>query len=148
MAGKKQAEAPAGNDAGPKLLSGGNPQIPKGDGDAPVQAYIAAMPGWKSEIGRRLDTLIVETVPNVVKAVKWNTPFYGMGERRWFLAFHCYTRYVQVAFFDGASLLPLPPKSSKQANVRYWEIHEDQKIDETQFVDWIRQASVLPGEKL
>ena len=86
----------------PKLLSGGNPQIAKADGDAPVQAYIAAMPGWKRDVGRRLDALITRTVPGVRKAVKWNSPFYGMEGQGWFLNFHCFTRYVKVAFFRGA----------------------------------------------
>lgn len=153
MADKRQRPsagktAPTDSDtSGPKLLSGGNPQIPKGDGDGPVQAYIAAMPGWKSAIGRRLDALVVETVPDVVKAVKWNTPFYGVKGQGWFLAFRCYTRYVQVSFLNGASLQP-PPKPSKHARVRYWDIHEEDGIDERQFVDWVRQASALPGERL
>lgn len=130
------------------LLSGGNPQIAKGYGDAPVQAYIAAMPGWKSDIGRRLDALIAEAVPDVRKAVKWNSPLYGMQEQHWFLGFHCMTRYVKVAFFRGAQLDPPPPGASKQKDVRYLDIYEDKGLDETQFGDWVKQASRLPGEKM
>jgi hypothetical protein len=131
----------------PKLLSGGNPQIPKGEGDGPVQAYIAAMPGWKSDVGRRLDALIERTVPGVRKAVKWNSPFYGVGDEGWFLSFHCFTRYIKVAFFRGASLHPLPPGQSKHKDVRYLDIHEGQ-LDEAQFADWVKQASQLPGERM
>ena len=130
------------------LLSGGNPQIAKGDGDSPVQAYISAMPGWKSELGRRLDTLIVRTVPNVSKAVKWNTPFYGIEGEGWFVAYHCFTKYVKVTFFRGTSLSPIPPGESKQQEVRYFDIYEDDELDEAQFTDWVRQASQLPGERL
>jgi len=129
----------------PVLLSGGNPQIAKGDGDAPVQAYIAAMPGWKSDVGRRLDALIVRTLPHVRKAVKWNSPFYGVEGNGWFLSFHCVTRYVKVAFFNGALLQPLPPGESKQKDVRYLHIHEGDTIDEARIGDWIRQVSTLPG---
>jgi hypothetical protein len=129
----------------PTLLSGGNPQIPKGDGDAPVQAYIAAMPGWKRDVGRRFDALIERTVPDVRKAVKWNSPFYGIEGRGWFLSFHCFNRYVKVTFFKGASLDPLPPGESKQKDVRYLDIHEDEEIDEAALANWIRQASELPG---
>lgn len=132
----------------PKLLSGGNPQIAKGDGDAPVQAYIAAMPGWKREAGRRLDALVARTVPGVEKAVKWNTPFYGVEGQGWFLAFHCFTRYIKVTFFRGQSLEPIPPVSSKSGDTRYFHIHEDEPFDEAQLVDWVKQASRLPGEKL
>lgn len=132
----------------PKLLSGGNPQIAKGYGDAPVQAYIAAMPGWKSNLGRRLDALIERAVPGVQKAVKWNSPFYGMEGRGWFLSYHCFTKYIKVAFFRGASLQPLPPGTSKQKDVRYLDIHEDDRLDEAQFTDWVKQASELPGEKM
>jgi hypothetical protein len=132
----------------PALLSGGNPQIAKGYGDAPVQAYIAAMPGWKSEVGRRLDALIVRTVPGVRKAVKWNSPFYGVEDQVWFLSFHCFTKYIKVAFFRGASLKPVPPGQSKQKDVRYLDIHEDDELDEAQLVSWIEQASRLPGEKV
>jgi hypothetical protein len=132
----------------PILLSGGNPQIPKGDGDAPVQAYIAAMPGWKSDLGRRLDTLIERVVPGVRKAVKWNSPFYGApDDQGWFLSFHVFTRYVKVTFFRGAALSPLPPGASKHKEVRYLDIYED-RFDEAQFADWVKQASQLPGERL
>jgi hypothetical protein len=132
----------------PVLLSGGNPQIAKADGDAPVQAYIAAMPGWKSEVGRRLDALIVRTVPSVRKAVRWNSPFYGIEGCGWFLSFHCFTKYVKVTFLNGASLRPLPPVESKHQNVRYFHIHENDQIDEELVANWIRQASELPGENL
>jgi hypothetical protein len=132
----------------PKLLSGGNPQIPKGDGDGPVQDYIAAMPGWKRNIGERLDALVEHTVPDAAKAVKWNQPFYGREGDGWFLAFRCYTRYVQLQFFRGSSLEPQPPKASKHPEVRYLDIHEDDALDEAQLVSWIEQASELPGEKL
>ena len=131
----------------PALLSGGNPQIAKADGDAPVQAYIAAMPGWKSDVGRRLDTLIVRTVPGVHKAVKWNSPFYGLEEKTWFLSLHCFTKYVKVTFFRGTSLTPVPPGESKHKEVRYLDIYEGQ-LDEAQFVGWVKQASELPGEKM
>lgn len=130
----------------PTLLSGGNPQIAKGDGDAPVQAYIAAMPGWKQDVGRRLDALIVRTIPDATKAVKWNTPFYGTPGNGWFAAFHCTTRYVKLAFFRGAQLDPVPPVASKQAHVRYLHLHEGDAIDEAQLAEWFRQASLLPGE--
>ena len=132
----------------PVLLSGGNPQIAKADGDAPVQAYIAAMPGWKRDVGRRLDALIESTVPAVVKAVRWNTPFYGVEGQGWFLGYHCFTKYVKVTFFRGTSLRPVPPGTSKQPEVRYLDIHEDDEIDEKLLADWIRQAAVLPGEHL
>ena len=138
----------AGERSEPKLLSGGNPQIAKGDGDTPVQAYIAAMPGWKSQVGRKLDALIQAAVPGVRKAVKWNSPFYGVEEKSWFLAVHCYVKYVKVAFFRGAALDPQPPVGSKQKDVRYLHIHEDDPIDEAQFTDWVRQASQLPGEHM
>ena len=128
-----------------KLLSGGNPQIAKADGDAPVQQYIRAMPGWKRDIGKRLDTLIVKTVPNVRKAVKWNSPFYGIEGQGWFLSFHVFTRYVKVTFFRGASLEPLPPGPSKDKNTRYLDIHEDDDFDEVQFTKWVKQAAALPG---
>jgi hypothetical protein len=129
----------------PPLLSGGNPQIPKGDGDAPVQAYIAAMPGWKRDVGRRLDAFITRAVPGVQKAVKWNSPFYGVEGQGWFLSFHCYTKYVKIAFFRGAALDPLPPVESKDANTRYLHIGEDEVIDEEQLAGWIRQAAAVPG---
>lgn len=131
-----------------KLLSGGNPQIAKGDGDAPVQAYIAAMPGWKGDIGRRLDALIERTVPDVRKGVRWNTPFYGVGDEGWFLGFHCITKYVKVAFFRGTSLRPMPPVESKQKEVRYLHLYEDDQFDEAQLTAWVKQASELPGTRM
>jgi hypothetical protein len=131
----------------PVLLSGGNPQIPKGYGDEPVQAYIAAMPGWKQAIGRNLDRLVERTVPDVAKAVKWNSPFYGLEEGSWFLSFHCFTNYVKVTFFRGSSLDPVPPGKSKHEEVRYLDIREND-FDEAQFVEWVKQASRLPGEKM
>ena len=131
----------------PKLLSGGNPRIAKGEGDKPVQAYIAAMPGWKRALGSRLDALITQALPRVRKAVKWNSPFYGVGDEGWFLSFHCYTKYVKVAFFRGASLKPPPPGASKQQDVRYLDIHEDD-FDESQFGKWVKQAAKLPGVKM
>jgi len=129
----------------PRLLSGGNPQIAKGEGDGPVQAYIAAMPGWKRDVGARLDSLISEAVPGVRKAVRWNSPFYGSDDGGWFLSFHCVTRYIKVTFFDGASLQPAPPVESKRADVRYWHIFESDKMDEGRFLNWVNQASELPG---
>jgi hypothetical protein len=132
----------------PVLLAGGNPQIAKGEGDAPVQAYIAAMPGWKRAVGRRLDELIVRTVPGVRKAVKWNSPLYGVEERGWFLSIHTYTNYVKVAFFRGTSLRPVPPGESKMKHTRYLDIHEDDQLDEAQLARWFKQASRLPGEDL
>ena len=137
---KKSGEA-----AEPVLLSGGNPQIAKADGDAPVQAYIAAMPSWKGEVGRRLDSIVVRTIPDVRKAVRWNSPFYGMEGQGWFLNFHCFAKYVKVVFFNGTSLEPLPPGESKDENVRYLSIYEDGQFDERQFVAWVKQASQLPG---
>ena len=134
--------------AKPALLAGGNPQIAKADGDAPVQAYIAAMPGWKRDVGRRLDALIVRTVPGVRKAVKWNSPFYGIEGQGWFLSFHCFTKYVKVAFFRGTSLRPLPPGESRHKDVRYLDIHEDDQLEETQLAAWVKQASQLPGERM
>ena len=134
--------------AKPALLAGGNPQIAKADGDAPVQAYIAAMPGWKRDVGRRLDALIARTVPGVRKAVKWNSPFYGIDGQGWMLSFHCFTRYVKVAFFRGTSLRPLPPAASKHKDVRYLDIHEDDELDEAQLAAWVKQASQLPGERM
>ena len=129
----------------PKLLSGGNPQIPKGDGGAPVQAYIAAMPGWKRDIGERLDQLIDRTVPDVQRAVRWNSPFYGVDGQGWFLSFHCFTRYVKVTFFRGASLDPAPPVESKDEEVRYVHLHEDEELDDELLTGWIAQAAALPG---
>lgn len=131
----------------PRLLSGGNPQIAKGYGDAPVQAYIDAMPAWKKDLGRRLDDLIVRTVPGVCKAVKWNSPFYGVENGSWFLSFHCFTKYIKVTFFRGTSLRPVPPGESKHKEVRYLDIYEGE-LDEAQFMDWVKQASELPGERM
>jgi hypothetical protein len=145
---KPRKSAPKPEPGKVTLLSGGNPQIAKGYGDAPVQAYIAAMPGWKSDLGRRLDVLVERTVPGVSKAVKWNSPFYGVESGIWFLSFHCMTKYIKVAFFRGASLQPLPPGKSKQQHVRYLDIYEDDQFDEAQFADWVKQASQLPGEKM
>jgi hypothetical protein len=138
----------SGTAAKPVLLAGGNPQIAKGYGDAPVQAYIAAMPGWKRDVGRSLDALIVSTVPDVRKAVKWNSPFYGVEGQGWFLNFHCFTKYVKVAFFRGRSLRPLPPGESKHKEVRYLDIHGDDQLDEALLAAWVKQASQLPGEDL
>jgi hypothetical protein len=148
--GKAAAKSSAGKApaAQPKLLSGGNPQIAKAYGDVPVQPYIAAMPGWKSDVGRRLDALITRTIPGVRKAVKWNSPFYGIEDNVWFLGIHCFTKYIKVAFFRGASLRPVPPGTSKQKDVRYLDIREDDQLDEAQFAAWVKQASRLPGEKM
>ena len=132
--------------AKPILLAGGNPQIAKADGDAPVQAYIAAMPGWKQEVGRRLDELIARTVPGVRKAVKWNSPLYGVEGQGWFLGIHCFTSYVKVAFFRGTSLRPVPSGESKTKDTRYLDIHEGDQLDEAQLATWVKQASQLPGE--
>ncbi|TIS24247.1 MAG: DUF1801 domain-containing protein, partial [Mesorhizobium sp.] len=140
-------EPQPGKAAKPALLAGGNPQIAKAEGDAPVQAYIAAMPGWKSDLGRRLDAIIAGTVPGVHKAVKWNSPFYGIEGQGWFLSFHVFTRYVKVTFFRGTSLRPLPPGKSKHKQVRYLDVYEDQ-LDEAQFAAWVKQASQLPGERM
>ena len=133
--------------ARPKLLAGGNPQIPKGDGDAPVEAYLAAMPGWKQDVGRRLDELIVKNVPGVQKAVRWNTPFYGLEGRGWFVAFHCMTQYIKVTFFKGTQLRPMPPEASKMKDVRYWHVGEGEELDEKLFVKWVKQASKLEGDR-
>jgi hypothetical protein len=141
---RKSAAAGRGT-AKPKLLSGGNPQIAKADGDAPVQAYIAAIPGWKRDAARRLDALVGRTVPGVRKAVKWNSPFYGVEGRGWFLSFHCFTNYIKVTFFRGSSLTPVPPVGSRDPDVRYAHINEGDGIDETLMASWIRQASRLPG---
>jgi hypothetical protein len=143
----KPLPKPSGGAGEPVLLSGGNPQIAKGYGDAPVQAYIAAMPGWKQDIGRRIDVVIAKAVPDVRKAVKWNSPFYGLEDDCWFLSLHCFTRYVRVTFFRGASLEPPPSGKSKYPDVRYLDIHEG-AFDEAQFADWVRQASRLPGERM
>jgi len=129
----------------PRLLAGGNPQIAKGEGDAPVQAYIAAVTGWKQDVSRRLDALVVATVPGVKKAVKWNSPFYGLEGNGWFLSFHCFTKYIKVSFFRGADLRPLPPGTSTQEAVRYLDIGDGASVDEAQLADWIRQAAALPG---
>jgi hypothetical protein len=134
--------------ARPKLLSGDNPQIAKAHGDAPVQAYIAAIPGWKREVARHVDDLVSRAVPGVRKAVKWNSPLYGVEAQTWFLSMHCFTRYVKVAFFRGASLSPRPPGESKQEHVRYLDIHEHDTLDEAQFTAWVKRASELPGEKM
>lgn len=146
MTSRKKTGKPTA--AKPKLLSSGNPQIPKADGDAPVQAYIAAMPGWKRDVGRLLDELIVRTVPEARKAVRWNTPFYGIDGQGWFLAFYCYTKKVQVTFMRGEELRPIPPVASKSKGVRYFAIHEDDPFDEKLVASWVRQAAELPGEEL
>lgn len=148
-----KAKAPAKKNAArkadaPKLLSGENPQIPKGYGDAPVQAYIAAVPGWKRDVAARLDALITKALPRVKKAVKWNSPFYGISDNVYFVSFHCFKNYVKVAFFNGASLKPMPPGTSKQKSVRYLDIREDDVLDEAQFTAWIKQAAKWPGEKM
>lgn len=151
MPGKtsKTAAKPKASEGGqPVLLSGGNPQIAKGYGEEPVQAYIAAMPGWKSPLGARLDALISAAVPGVRKAVKWNSPLYGVEEGHWFLGIHVFAKYVKVAFFRGASLVPLPPGTSKQKEVRYLDIREDDELDEARFTAWVKQAAALPGEKM
>ncbi|WP_380878654.1 hypothetical protein ACFB49_17940 [Sphingomonas sp. DBB INV C78] len=140
MAEKKPAD--------PVLLSGSNPQIAKGEGDAPIQAYIAAMPGWKSAVGRRIDALIEVSVPGVHKAVKWNSPFYGIKGEGWFLSLHCFTRYIKIAFFRGRSLDPVPPVGSKSGDTRYFHIHEDDEWDEALLACWVKQASLLPGERM
>jgi hypothetical protein len=143
---KPTAPLKADPKTGVVLLSGGNPQIAKGDGDAPVQAYIAAMPGWKSGLGKRLDALIMRTVPNVRKAVRWNSPFYGMEGQGWFLAFHVLTRYVKVTFFNGLSLDPIPPGGTPKSKEGRWiDIYEDDAFDEAQMESWVRQAATLPG---
>ena len=145
MARSKPKKTSPRRAARPKLLAGGNPQIAKGDGDAPVQAYLAAMPGWKRDVGRRLDALIAKTVPGAVKAVRWNSPFYGVAGRGWFLGFHCLTRYVKIAFFRGAELRPPPPGPSKDPLVRYLDVYENDPPDDARLARWIRQAAKLPG---
>ena len=142
---KSKSPSKAGKKTGVVLLSGGNPQIAKAEGDAPVQAYIAAMPGWKRDLGKRLDVLIVRSVPNVRKAVKWNSPLYGIEGEGWFLSFYVFTRYVKVTFFRGSSLRPIPPVASKHKEVRYIDIHEDDELDEAQMAKWVKQAAALPG---
>ena len=147
MTGKRTKKT-ASKAAKPVLLAGGNPQIAKAEGDAPVQAYIAAMPGWKRDVGRRLDGLITRSAGGVRKAVKWNSPFYGVENEGWFLSYHCFTKYVKVTFYRGTSLRPPPPGESKQKEVRYLDIHENEPIDEAQFVVWVKQASQLPGVRM
>lgn len=143
------ADEPMASASGqPVLLSGGNPQIAKGYGETPIQAYIAAMPGWKSGLGARLDALISAAVPGVRKAVKWNSPLYGADEQSFFLGLHCFAKYVKISFFHGASLDPLPPGPSKQKEVRYLDIYEHDELDEAQFTAWVKQAAALPGEKM
>jgi hypothetical protein len=132
----------------PVLLSGGNPQIPNCDGEAPVQAYIDAMPGWKHDVGRRLDDLIVDVVPHVRKAVRWNSPFYGIEGEGWFLSFHCFERYVKVTFLRGAALEPPPPVASKHPDVRYLHVHEGEPFDEEQMRRWLEQAAGMPGDPI
>ncbi len=144
----KTIAQPSSKSAKTVLLSGGNPQIAKGYGDAPVQAYIAGMPGWKRDVGRALDALIVRTVPHVHKAVKWNSPLYGIEGQGWFISLHCFTHYVKVAFFRGALLRPIPPGASKHKDVRYLDIREDDTIDEARLKAWVKQASKLPGENM
>jgi hypothetical protein len=147
-AARRVAKQPSSGSAKPILLSGGNPQIAKGYGNAPVQAYIAAMPGWKRDIGRRLDALIVRAVPGVHKAVKWNTPLYGIPDQGWFLGIHVFSKYVKVTFFRGTSLRPVPPGESKSQDTRYLDIREEDGFDEAQLAAWVKQASQLPGEDL
>ncbi|WP_198683666.1 DUF1801 domain-containing protein [Peristeroidobacter agariperforans] len=149
-AAKAKAKAKLAPKAGDQvvLLSGGNPQIPKGYGNEPVQAYIAAMPGWKNALGKRIDALVTKAVPKVHKAVKWNSPFYGMEHDLWFLSFHCFDKYVKLTFFRGSSLKPAPPGLSKYPAVRYFDIREDDELDEAQLTSWIKQAAALPGEKM
>jgi hypothetical protein len=148
MARKTSDPSAKAAQTGPALLSGGNPQIAKGYGDAPVQAYIDAMPDWKSDMGRKLDALITTTVPGVRKAVKWNSPLYGVEDNVWFLGIHVFSKYIKVAFFRGAQIEPAPPVTSKQKDVRYFHIHDGDRLDEKQLADWVKQASRLPGEKM
>jgi hypothetical protein len=151
---KKAAKTPTAStrvakpDAKPRMLSGDNPQIPKGYGDEPVQAYIAAIPGWKQGVARRVDAVVTRTLPEVTKAVKWNSPLYGVEGNGWFLGIHCFAKYVKIAFFKGAALDPLPPGTSKQKDVRYLDIRENDVIDEEQFAAWVKQASKMQGEKM
>jgi hypothetical protein len=132
----------------PVRLAGGNPQIAKGYGEAPVRAYLAALPGWKGAAGRTIDALITRAIPKVVKAIKYNSPMYGVYGRSWFVAFHCFDRYIKVSFFHGAELEPIPPVASKASRTRYFHIHETDALDTVQFETWVKQASKLPGEKL
>jgi hypothetical protein len=141
----KSKSLPKGAKVAVVLLAGGNPQIAKADGDAPVQAYIAAMPGWKRDLGKRLDALIVRNVPNVRKAVKWNSPLYGIEGQGWFLSFYVFTHYVKVTFFRGTSLRPVPPGASRHKDVRYFDIQEGDELDEAQMAIWVKQAAALPG---
>ena len=141
---KKQKPKPK-KKSGVVLLSGGNPQIAKADGEAPVKAYLAAMPGWKQAAGKRVDALVVKHVPHVKKAVKWNSPFYGVEGQGWFLSFHCFDKYLKVTFMNGTHLKPMPPVESKVPNTRYAHIHEGEKIDEAQWASWIEQAAEIPG---
>lgn len=141
---RRSTQDTAEPDAGPVLLSGGNPQIAKADGDAPVQAYIAAMPGWKSEVGRQLDALIVSAAPEVRKAVRWNSPWYGIAGQGWFVSFHVFTRYIKVTFLNGAALQPVPPGAGKDPDARWVDIYEG-KLDPEQMTDWFRQAAAIPG---
>jgi len=128
------------------LLAGGNPRIPKGDGDAPVQAYIAAMPGWTRAVGERVDGLVTRTLPDVRKAVKWNSPFYGVEGQGWFLSFHVFTRYVKLTFFNGVALVPPPPGGTARSKEARWlDVHEGDELDEAQLADWVRQAAAIPG---
>jgi len=147
-AARRVAKKPSAGSAQPVLLSGGNPQIAKGYGDAPVRAYLAALPGWKRDVGRRLDALIVRVVPGVHKAVKWNTPLYGIPGQGWFVGVHAFTKYLKVSFFRGTSLRPVPPGASKSQDTRYFDIREDEPLDEAQLAAWVKQASQLPGEDL
>lgn len=139
---KDQGKAEEGK---PKLLAGGNPQVPKGDGDGPVQTYIEAMPGWKRDVGRKLDEIIEKTVPDLRKGVRWNSPIYGVPGQGWILLFHVYTKYVKVTFFKGTSLEPMPPVGSKHETERYYHVFEDEGVDEKQFASWVEQAAKLPG---
>ena len=141
----KPTSAPRKSTMRVKLLSGGNPQIAKDDGDAPVQAYIAALPDWKRELAARLDALIVRSVPTVRKAVKWNSPFYGIEGQGWFLGVHAYAKYLKLAFFRGTSLRPMPPGESKTPEARYLDLHEDETVDEAQLATWLKQAASVPG---
>lgn len=147
-ADSKRAAPKKTAEGAPKLLSGGNPQIPKGDGDGPVQAYIEAMPGWKREVGQALDALVERLVPGVQKAVRWNSPFYGVEGQGWFLSFHCFTKYVKLTFHNGTSLSPLPPGASKHPNVRYFHLHENDEVEGEDLSSWIQQAAQMPGENL
>lgn len=142
MARKRDSSSESGE---PVLLAGGNPQIPKGDGPEPVAAYLAAMPGWKQDVGLRLDELIGRAVPEVRKAIRWNSPFYGVEGSGWFLSYHCFTRYVKVTFFAGGELDPPPPVEAKDAGIRYLHVQEDDEIDEARFVSWVEQAAAVPG---